>query len=89
MHFFSIFLFFTLALMLGQVKANGNCQRICTREYDPVCGILRGPGPRIVRCTFGNPCAFEVHNCLAGRKWGHVPRACPRDSLNCRDIIRS
>ncbi|XP_013111306.1 vasotab-like [Stomoxys calcitrans] len=91
MNSISLVLALALAILcsLMQVEGNATCRRICTFEYEPVCGTLKGPGPRIDSCTFGNLCAFKVHKCITQHPWTHSDGRCRRDNPNCDEIIRS
>lgn len=61
---------------MSLILAKDGCPTICTLQYEPVCAGPPG-STKDQWQTFGNPCAFDVHNCenkenkLVQQKLGH------------------
>ncbi|KAI8118408.1 hypothetical protein FF38_02051 [Lucilia cuprina] len=79
----------SLGLFCCIMGAEGTrCNTACTREYNPVCGVLQRRGRRI-QCTFSNPCTMRVRSCIANERWVGRSGICAINSPECARIRRS
>lgn len=70
MNIASIFLIFSFVLLscIIATRAQRNCNKACTREFNPVCGRLRLSSGTEQICTFANPCVLRVRRCQTGER---------------------